>query len=108
LPPVQAKAAAAYPDVTFVLAPMGMHLFLWEAIVACQDHPNVFVDTSQAFPFDIQTFVREVGIERVCYGSDVPYQSPVVEQAKLRVIGLDERELRAALRDNAARLWGID
>jgi uncharacterized protein len=108
LPSLQAKAAAAYPDVPFVLAHMGMHLFLWEAIIACQDHPNVFVDTSQAFPFDIKTFVREAGIERVCYGSDVPYQSPVVEQAKLRVIGLDENELRAALRDNAARFWGID
>lgn len=107
LPSLQAKAAAAYPDVTFVLAHMGMHLFLWEAIVACQDHPNIFVDTSQAFPFDIKTFIREVGIERVCYGSDVPYQSPAVEQLKLRVIGLSDAELQAALHDNAARVWGV-
>lgn len=108
LPSLQAKAAAAYPDVTFVLAHMGMHAFLWEAIIACQDHPNIMVDTSQAYPFDIKTFVREVGVERVMYGSDVPYQAPSVEQEKLRVIGLSESELRAAFRDNARRVWGID
>lgn len=108
LPSLQAKAAEAYPDVTFVLAHMGMHAFLWEAIIAAQELPNVYVDTSQAYPFDIKTFVREVGIEKVTYGSDVPYQSPRIEQEKLRVIDLTEDEMRAALRDNAARIWGID
>lgn len=108
LPSLQAKAAEAYPDVAFILAHTGMHAFLWEAIVACQDHPNITVDTSQAYPFDIKTFVREVGIDRVTYGSDVPYQSPRVEQEKLRVIGLDDEQLEAAFRGNAARIWGIE
>lgn len=108
LPSLQAKAAEAYPDVTFVLAHIGMHLYLWEAILACQEHPNIYVDMSQAFPFDIKTFVREVGAERLTYGSDVPYQSPQVEQQKLRVIELSDEELTLVFRSNAARIWGID
>lgn len=107
LPSLQAKAAEAYPDVTFVLAHIGMHSFLWEAILACQEHENVFVDMSQAFPFDIKTFVREVGADRVAYGSDVPYQSPAVEQLKLEVIGLTEDQLDLIRWKNAERIWGI-
>ncbi len=108
LPLLQAKAAEAYPDVTFVLAHIGMHLFLWEAIIACQENDNIYVDMSQAFPFDIKTFIREVGVERLTYGSDVPYQSPRVEQEKLRVIDLSEQELEKVFRLNAKKIWRIN
>ena len=108
LPSLQAKAAEAYPDVKFVLAHIGMHLFLWEAIVACQDHDNIYVDMAQAFPFDIKTFIREVGVDRLTYGSDVPYQSPKVEQEKLRVIELSDAELERVFRLNAAQVWRIE
>lgn len=107
LPSLQAQAAKAFPEVTFVLAHIGMHLFLWEAILACQEYPNIYVDMSQAFPFDIKTFVREVGVDRLTYGSDVPYQSPRVEQEKLRVIALSEAELEKVFRANAMRIWQI-
>jgi predicted TIM-barrel fold metal-dependent hydrolase len=107
LPSLQAKAAEAYPEVTFVLAHIGMHHYLWEAILACQEHDNIYVDMAQAFPFDIKTFIRQVGVERLTYGSDVPYQSPRVEQEKLRVIGLSEDEQEAVFRHNAAKIWGI-
>ncbi len=107
LPSLQARAAQAYPEVTFVLAHIGMHLFLWEAILACQDCPNVYVDMAQAFPFDIKTFIRNVGADRLTYGSDVPYQSPRVEQEKLRVIGLSDEEMDLVFRRNAAKIWGV-
>ncbi len=107
LPSLQAKAAQAYPEVTFVLAHIGMHLYLWEAIIACQEHANIYVDMAQAYPFDIKTFIREVGVDRLTYGSDVPYQSPHVEQHKLRVIDLSEPELAQVFRLNAAKIWGI-
>lgn len=108
LPYLQAQAAKAFPAIRFVLAHIGMHAFLWEAIVACQEYPNIFVDMSQAYPFDIKTFVRNVSVDRLLYGSDVPYQSPLVEQQKLRVIGLDEDQLEAVFWRNATRVWGLD
>jgi uncharacterized protein len=107
LPSLQAKAAQTYPSVTFVLAHIGMHLFLWEAIIAAQENANVYVDMSQAYPFDINTFIREVGVHKLTYGSDVPYQSPAVEQLKLRVLGLNEHELEQVFRLNAMKIWRI-
>ena len=77
-----------------MLAHIGMHAYVWEVILACQEYPNIFVDMAQAFPFDIMTFIRNVSIDRLQYGSDVPYQSPRVEQEKLRVIGLSEEDWR--------------
>ena len=75
---------------------------------ACQEYPNIFVDMAQAFPFDIMTFIRNVSVDRLQYGSDVPYQSPRVEQEKLRVIGLNEEDLEKVFWRNAARIWGVD
>ncbi|MBK8022824.1 MAG: amidohydrolase family protein [Chloroflexi bacterium] len=107
LPMLQAKAAEVYPNVTFVLAHIGMHLFLWEAILACQQHTNIYVDMAQAYPFDIKTFIAEVGIDRITYGSDVPYQSPAVEQLKLQVLGLSDEQLEQVFRLNAMKIWKI-
>jgi predicted TIM-barrel fold metal-dependent hydrolase len=108
LPSLQAKAAMSFPMVRFVLAHIGMHLFLWEAIIASQEHDNITVDMSQAFPFDIKTFVTEVGVDRLTYGSDAPYQSPLVEQSKCGVIDLTPEELDQVLFATAARVWKIE
>jgi predicted TIM-barrel fold metal-dependent hydrolase len=107
LPYLQAQAAKAYPDVKFVFAHMGMHAFLWEAIIACQEYENISVDMSQAFPFDIKTFISEVGTDRLTYGSDAPYQSTKIEQEKLRTIDLSAADLKKVFRTNAQRIWGI-
>ncbi len=65
LPYLQAQAAKAYPKVKFVLAHIGMHTFPWEAILAAQEYPNIFVDMSQAYPFDIMTFLKNVSVDRL-------------------------------------------
>lgn len=108
LPYLQAQAAKAYPKVRFVLAHIGMHLYLWEAIQACKEYENVNVDIAQAFPYDIKTFIREIGPDRITYGSDTPYQSPRVEQEKLRVIDLSTANMEKAFRTNAERIWRIN
>jgi uncharacterized protein len=107
LPALQAEAARQAPEVRVVLAHIGMHAYLWEAINACKAYSNISVDMSQAFPYDIKIFAREVGTDRLCYGSDAPYQSPHVEQHKCRVIELDDDELAAVLGGNATRIWGL-
>lgn len=108
LPSLQAEAARRYPRVKFQMAHMGMHLYLWEAILAAQACPNIWVDMAQAFTYDIKIFIKEVGAHRVCYGSDAPYQSAAVEQLKVREAGLSDAELTQVLRTNAMKLWGIE
>lgn len=107
LPYLQAQAAKAYPNVHFVLAHIGMHAYLWEAIIACQEYPNITVDMSQAYPFDIKTFIANVGPDRLTYGSDAPYQSTKIEQDKLRVIDLSEEDQEKTLYSNAKRIWNF-
>jgi len=107
LPSLQAVAAKNFPKVKVVLAHMGMHQFLWEAIIAAQENDNVYVDMSQAFSYDIKIFIRQVSAEKVMYGSDAPYQSAAVEQLKLREIGLSDSQLEFVFRKNAIKIWGV-
>ena len=105
LPSLQAVAAENFPNVNVVLAHTGMHLYLWEAILAAQRNQNIYVDIAQAFPYDIKIFIQEVSADRVMYGSDGPYQSTAVEQQKLRSIGLNDEQLRKVFRENALKVW---
>ncbi|MBR0161579.1 MAG: amidohydrolase family protein [Oscillospiraceae bacterium] len=108
LPSLQAVAAENFPKVNVVLAHTGMHLYLWEAILAAQRNDNIYVDIAQAFPYDIKIFINEVSADRVTYGSDGPYQSTAVEKQKLCSIGLNEEQLRKVFRENAMKIWHID
>lgn len=108
LPSLQAIAARNFPNVKIVLAHAGMHLYLWEAIIAAQDYPNIYVDMAQAFPYDIKIFIQQVSADRLTYGSDGPYQSTAVEQLKLRSIGLSDEDLVKVFRTNAMKIWNID
>ncbi|MDR2109908.1 MAG: amidohydrolase family protein [Spirochaetaceae bacterium] len=107
LPALQAVAAKKFPGVKVVLAHIGMHLYLWEAIIAAQENENLYVDMAQAFPYDIKIFINQVSAARLMYGSDAPYQSAAVEQLKLREIGLSDIQLNAVFRENAIKVWGI-
>jgi len=107
LPSLQAVAAKNFPKVRVILAHMGMHMFLWEAIIAAQENENIYVDMSQAFSYDIKIFIEQVSAEKLMYGSDAPYQSAAVEQLKLKEIGLSDSELEFVFRKNAIKVWGI-
>ncbi len=105
MPALQAFTAKHFPHVKIVLAHIGGHLGLREAIIACKEHPNLYCDMAQAWPYDIKSFVRKVGVDRLTYGSDVPYQSPAVEQLKLEVIGLTPEQERQVFFETAKKLW---
>jgi predicted TIM-barrel fold metal-dependent hydrolase len=107
MPALQSFTARHFPKVRIVLAHIGGHTGLREAINACQENPNIYCDMAQAWPYDIKAFVRTVGIERLTYGSDVPYQSPEVEQLKLRVIELSQEEEEKVFFENAKQIWRI-
>ena len=105
LPSLQAQAAKRYPRVRFQLAHMGMHLFLWEAIIAAHEHDNIWCDMSQAFTYDIAIFLAEAGPGKLLYGTDAPYQSPRVESQKVLDATSDpERSARCVLRERAQGL----
>jgi predicted TIM-barrel fold metal-dependent hydrolase len=81
-----------------------------EAIQVAKAFPNVFLDTasSRLYPGAIEMMVAEVGADRVLYGSDVPFLSPVPQVGKIVHADIGEAEKRMILGQNAARLFGLD
>jgi len=107
LPSLQGYAARQFPDTRVILAHMGLHDYVNEAIIVCKETPNVYADMSQAWPYDIKAFVRAVGAERLLYGSDAPFQSPKVERVKVEECRFTDDELELIFYRNAERVWGF-
>jgi len=107
LPSLQGYLAKQFPSVKVVIAHMGLHDFLWESIIACKEVDNIYVDMSQAWPYDIKIFLKEIGSERMMYGTDAPFQSPRVEQLKVRVAANNEKELNDIFYNTAEKVWGF-
>ncbi|MEG2263872.1 MAG: amidohydrolase family protein [Acinetobacter sp.] len=108
MPALQAFTAKHFPKVRIVMAHIGGHMGLREAIIACMENENLFCDMAQAWPYDIKCFIRKVGAQRLTYGSDVPYQSPAVEQMKLKVIGLTPEQEAQVFYKTAMKIWKIN
>lgn len=105
LPSLQGYAARHYPQTRVIIAHMGLHDYLQEAIIVCKETPNVYADMSQAWPYDIKAFVRAVGAEKLMYGSDGPFQSPKVERIKVEECRFSDAELDLIFHENAKRIW---
>ena len=59
-------------------------------------NPNVYLETSgMPMHTKIKEAVERVGVERVLYGSDVPFHHPAVEILRVQVSGLDDDRARA-------------
>lgn len=107
IPSLQAYGAKHYPDTRMVLAHMGLHDYINEAIIACKELANVYADMSQAWPYDIKAFVAAVGAEKLMYGTDAPCQSPKVERIKVEECRFTDSQLELIFHKNAERIWGF-
>jgi predicted TIM-barrel fold metal-dependent hydrolase len=106
--------ANEYPEVKLILAHLGCG---WDGDLTHQvraiqqsRHGNVFTDTSSArsiTPRLIEWGVREIGAERILYGTDTPLYFAPMQRARIDHADLGDRERRLILRDNAVRLLGL-
>jgi predicted TIM-barrel fold metal-dependent hydrolase len=55
----------------------------------------------------IKEAVERLGEDRVMYGSDTPMGHPAWEIPKVRVSGLDGKQLKRVLHDNAIRIYDL-
>ena len=101
--------AAEYPDVAFVIPHLGSFSDDWRAHVAVIDqmvrHPNVYTDTAGVRRFDylVEAILR-AGAHKVLFGTDGPWLHPVVELAKVKLLGLKPAEEELVLGGNFLRL----
>ena len=105
--------ANKFPEVQLILAHIGCG---WDgdvthqvrAIQKCQ-HGNVYADTSSArsiMPKLIEWAVKEVGANRVLFGTDTPLYCAAMQRARIDHADLSDADKRMILRDNAMNLFG--
>lgn len=104
--------ADAFPEVKLILAHLGWSLDFdltrQVGAVAASRHGNVHVDTSSSFSVTsnlIEWAVREVGPERVLFGTDTPLYFSPMQRARIDHAEMDDAAKRLILRGNAERLF---
>jgi uncharacterized protein len=113
LPPDFLPFADRFPEVTFILAHCGWsldgNLTRQVRAVAASRHGNVHVDTSSSFSITsnlIEWGVREVGPEKILFGSDTPLYFSPMQRARIDHAEMDDAAKKLILRENAERLFG--
>lgn len=106
--------ADEFPEVRLILAHIGCS---WDGdpthqVRAIQQsrHGNAFADTSSAksmTPGLIEWAVREIGAERVLFGTDTPLYHAAMQRSRIDYADLDEDAKRKILRENAVRVFGL-
>ena len=102
-----AALAAKFPEQIFVCAHAGGE---WEkGIAAVRDSANVLVETSgfDATAGFLEKAVRELGPERILFGSHLPSRSLGTELSKVTAAELDEQAKRLILGGNFRRILGM-
>jgi len=106
--------ADSFPEVRLILAHIGCG---WDGDLTHQVRAiqqsrkgNVYADTSSArsiVPGLIEWAVREIGPDRVLFGTDTPLYQTAMQRARIEHADLTDDVKRQILRDNAVRLFGL-
>lgn len=109
------KFANAYPEVRLIIAHLGCG---WDGDLTHQvraiqqnKHGNLFVDTSSArsiTPNLIEWAVREIGAERILFGTDTPLYHASMQRIRIDHADLGDEDKRKILRENALRLLKLE
>ena len=107
-PMVFLPLAERFPAVNIILAHIGYQLVA-DAIFVAQRAHNVFLDTAENTPIAVTQAVKQIGADRVIYGSDTPYHIMEVEAAKISFLpGISEEDKALILGGNIARILGLE
>ena len=114
LPADFAPFADRHPGARLLLAHLGngagdaQRVDLQVRAVAAAKHGNIWVDTSSArnvMPNLIEWAVRELGPERLLFGSDTPLYHVAMQRARIDAAEIPETAKRLILRENALRFF---
>lgn len=108
------KFANDFPEVRLIIAHLGCG---WDGDLTHQvraiqqsRHGNLFTDTSSArsiTPKLIEWGVREIGADRILFGTDTPLYFSSMQRVRIDHADLPDREKRMILCENAERLFGF-
>ncbi|MDZ7332383.1 MAG: amidohydrolase family protein [candidate division KSB1 bacterium] len=101
------ELAAMYPEISFLLAHSGMSYETARKHVAlAKQFPNIFLEITYTAVTNgvIEYMVREVGSERVIYGSDAVMRDPIPQFGWLAYSNISEADKRNILGKNMRRI----
>lgn len=107
-----AECARDYPSINFIFAHLGSYgsrslKEFQSALEAAQRFPNVFLDTSTVLETrSLEQAIRELGADRICFGSDGPDCDSRLEIFKVRMLGLPKAQEEKILGGNLQRILG--
>jgi uncharacterized protein len=114
LPADYVPLADRFPEVTLILAHLGCghDNDPTHQIRAVQAHKNgnMYVDTSSAsniLPGLIELAVKEIGAERLLFGTDTPLYFLPMQRARINYAEIPDSDKRKILRENAEKLFGF-
>ena len=105
-----ALLAERHPDVKLVMIHMGHGhgVYIDASIKMAKRYPNLYLEMSgMPMPSKILEAYREVGADRVMFGTDAPFHPAAVEEMKVLSSGLSEEEMENVFYHNCARLMGF-
>lgn len=109
------KIAKKYPSISFIAA----HLQLCDenketALAVLKENPNIFADTAWVSLKDSKKVLREIGINKICFGTDNPIDgkdtlaNPMYEEYFQNSLKLKKKEIDHLLYLNGANLYKIN
>ena len=105
---------AAVPECKLMMAHAAAQPFAhgdWNrAIMAAKRFPNLYLETASS-TIDtgfLETCVREVGAEKIIFGSDIPLLDPYLQLSKIRDTNIEPDQLDKILSGNILRLMRLD
>jgi len=102
-----AYVARHFPKIPIILGHMGLWVAI-ESIPAAKLSENVYLETSiQGEIPALMEAVRELGAERILFGTDIPFSTYRIEISKIESLKISEEDKKKILGENAARILGI-
>lgn len=106
LPSLMIPVARKFPRLKIILAHAGGNIAGREALVAAQECKNIFLEPSWVGVHTIKGWIKQIGPERIMFGSDMIENCPV-ELTKFKSIGLSETELQQCLYKTAKDVFDL-
>jgi predicted TIM-barrel fold metal-dependent hydrolase len=103
-PPEFAMMAKRFPKVALQMAHMGFFWSVEQAITFAGEFDNLYLETSRAPIFEIQTAVKRIGPHKVIWGTDSPFVDYEFEFSKMTRATPDKAGYEAIVGGNIARL----
>ena len=99
-----------YPDINWLMGHSGGPYGSYRAVEIAENCPNVFLDlTMSMIPArQVEFFVKEIGSERVMFGTDNPFIDPRPQIGRLCLADISEEDRVNIMGGNARRYIDFD